>query len=282
MSIIRSVVLFLALSAICFSGYAQKAEYILVSKTGECSIQTKDGWTPVKVGAYLDESSLLRNSGYPKAILQFLNVHSGQTYRIELLSRDYAFASFMEKPDAEQQNGTAESYVRYIKETLKSSSHKDVHFVRTSSATSNRSNASISSAETELVDRIIYSLSPGTPLSIDGLRDYRSDYPVSCVVLPEGVILQNDADVDLYFILYSMKQDEDGIILTPTFADDAPCVSAHSPRYFKGSFAENELFLLLASDSPVDPAILQETLYCVEDAIPAKKDPMKIGIFFTQ
>lgn len=260
----------------CYSiAFAQQKEFVAVSLTGQCEIQSTDKWVPLKVGTILTQETVLRNSGQPEAELQVVELSTGNNFKIGILHNTLSIKTLSDDADGVYESGSSISFVRFVVQAALNNSG-DVHFVRNYTGMTSRGNSNLLAED---VDNLVYSLSKGNPLSFRYLRTLETDYKVACEKAQNGIILYNDSDRPLFFIVYSVGQSEEGEVLVPLFGDDVLQIQANTQRFEAVDITQNDWLLLLAYDKAVNPATLKSTLYNVEGAVPAIKPVSPVGIF---
>lgn len=261
---------------LCYTAvFAQQKNFIAVSLTGQCEMESANKWVPLKVGTVLTPETVLRNSGQPEAELQVVELETGNSYKVGILHNTLSVKTMSDDVDGVFESGSPVSFVRFvIQVALEKSS--DVHFVRNYSGITSRGDSNLLAED---VDCLVYSLSKGNPMSFQYLRKVTTDYTVTCERAKNGLILRNDSDCPLYFIVYSVKQSQEGEELVPVFGDDTLLIRANTQRFEAVNIPYDSWLLLLAYEKAVDPQTLKSTLYNAEGAVPAVKPVSPVGIF---
>lgn len=271
-----AVILFIALSAI--SAASQNKSFIAVSKSGDCSIINGGNWAPLQVGTVLTPESVLRNSGQPEAELQLIGTETHDSYKLFILHSQFEMSVLFNAPQAEYRKGTASSYFRYVLQNALEA-NADTHFIRNYTGMTHRGDSLAMNLDTE---KIINTLSGGATFSFATLRNVDSDYPVSSTVVTGGVILDNEADISLDFVLYCVQDSPEGSVLTAVFGDDDVInVPARTKRFKKADIPADAGLLLIAYEKPLDPITLKRALYLAEGAVPTRREIVKVGVFST-
>lgn len=272
----KRLAIILICTFVALSAASQNKSFIAVSKTGDCTILDNGNWVPLKVGTRLTSKSVLRNSGQPEAEIQLVGMETGDSYKVFILHSQFSMNSLTDSPRADYRSGTASSYFRYVLQTALEA-NSDIHFVRNYTGMTHRGDSIVVSLDAE---RILYALTKGETFSFDLLKEAKSDYPVYAEVIPGGVILNNEADIALGFILFAVEDSEEGVILTPVFGDDAVLnVPGKTQRFKEVDIPVAARLLLVAYDTPLDPITVKRAFYNAEGAIPAEREAVKVGIF---
>lgn len=266
----------LAALALALGASAQNKTFIAVSKTGDCSIQQGKDWPALKVGTQLTEKSVLRNSGQPEAEIQLIGMETGESYKVFILHSQFEMSSLFNNPVQDYSKGSGSSYVHYVLQTALEAG-SDTHFVRNFTGVTHRADSLLI---VEDVDKILYSIARGDVFLIDNLKSFRSDYPVSAEVIPGGVILDNEADIPLYFILYTVENSDDGPVLNAVFTDDVVISIPPKTQVFREAGVNADAGLLLfAYDVKMDPITVKRAITNAEGGVPQPRDTVKIGVF---
>ena len=268
---------YLATIALSVSVSAQNKSFIVVSKTGDCSILQGKDWQPLKVGTRLTENSVLRNSGQPEAEIQLIGMETGESYKVFILHSQFEMSTLFNNPETDYSKGSASSYIHYVLQTALEAG-SDTHFVRNYTGITHRDDSLLIVSD---MDKIMYSIAKGNVFFIDNLKEFSSDYPVSAEVVPEGVILDNEADVPLYFILFTVEEDpEEGADLTAVFTDDVLIFLPPKTQVFREASVKADAGLLLfAYDVRLDPITVRRALIYTEGGVPRPRETVKVGIF---